>query len=328
MCRIKILLVDDDEDDFILTRDVLTRAAHGDIYELSWCNNYAAAINAMLKCHYDIYLVDYHLGKYSGLDLLNEAVRSNCSEPVIILTGKGDSKIDEEALRLGAADYLTKDELNSEILTRAIRYALRHHNTLGQLRSSENKFRILFERSKDPIMITDAEGFVFEANDAAVEFLDTTPDRLNNETLFSFYKNEEDKELFNNTMERLGSVKDMELEIISSSGKTKYCSISSFIQISQHGHKELYYSILHGIPPVKHTEREPGAPDKYVSVTRLANVMASEVYNPLSNINFATEELKNNPDRYRNEELLDIIRKNCERINQVTSTLIEEVKKE
>src|SRR5690606_4647895 len=139
MKPIKVLLVDDDEDDFILTQDILSENPRSQNYELSWCNNYSDAINAMLKRRYDVYLVDYRLGKYSGIDLLHEAVRSNCSQPIIILTGKGDLKIDEEALKVGAADYLVKGEIDSISLERSIRYALEHHKALEALKVSENK---------------------------------------------------------------------------------------------------------------------------------------------------------------------------------------------
>lgn len=322
----KILLVDDDEDDFILTRDILASGPDKDSYELSWCNNYTEAINAMLKSRYDIYLVDYRLGKYSGLDLLNEAVKSNCSEPIIILTGKGGSEIDEEALALGAADYLTKDELSSEILLRTIRYATRHHHALYQLKNSENKFRILFERSKDPIMITDSEGIIYEANEAAIKFMDSTHEELIRKNAADFYRSASNRDLFKAAMDQYGSVKDMELEIISAAGKTKYCSISSFLQISQHGHNELYYSILHDITYRKMQERKAALAEKPDAISRLAQIMATEIYNPLSNINFATEELRNSTDNQEGNALLEIIRKNCERINEITSSMIAEAR--
>ncbi len=326
MHLIKILLVDDDEDDFLLTRNILSSGNDGNYYEVSWCNNYTEAINAMLKSHYDIYLVDYRLGKHSGLDLLYEATKSNCTEPIIIFTGRGDSKIDEEALRIGAADYLTKDEINSEILARTIRYALRHHKALSQLKNSENKFRALFERSKDPIMITDSDGIIYEANEAAIRFMDTTFEELIRKNSNDFYKNLSDREIFCAAMEQYGSVKDLELEIISALGKTKYCSISSFLQISQHGHKEFYYSILHDITYRKIQEQKSLYEEKIESIGHLTRIVANEIYSPLSNINFATEELKNNSEGRDENMLIDIIRKNCERINEITSSILAKAK--
>ena len=127
MKAVKVLLIDDDEDDYILTKEIFNDIPQKENYSLSWINNYEEGINAMLKSHYDIYLVDYRLGKYTGLDLLKEAIKSNVGEPIIILTGKGDSKVDDEALQIGAADYLIKDKIDPYTIERSIRYALKHN---------------------------------------------------------------------------------------------------------------------------------------------------------------------------------------------------------
>ena len=104
---------------------------------------------------YDIYFVDYRLGAKTGVDLLKEALEHNCEEPIILLTGKGNKAIDIEAMRLGATDYLVKSELNSEKLERCIRYAIERSIHLKALRNNEQKFRNIFERSKDAIFIAD-----------------------------------------------------------------------------------------------------------------------------------------------------------------------------
>ncbi|PWG82518.1 response regulator [Pararcticibacter amylolyticus] len=321
MHPVKILLVDDDEEDFIITREILSGGPGGDMYQLYWCNRYEAAINSMLKGHYDIYLVDYRLGRHSGLDLLREAIKSNCLDPLIILTGKGDRKTDEEALMLGAADYLTKAEINFDTLTRAIRYALRHHNTIGQLKTSESKFRVLFERSKDPVIITDSTGTVYDANGSILSFLDTTFEELKKKNIISFFADPGDIEHFISQIQRYGVVKDLELEIVTSRGRRKHCRVWSFIQILQHGNSELYYTIIH---ETEKSTNEIKIPDDFAeSFTRL---MAEEVYTPLSSINFATEELLNNLDK-QNPELISIINKNCERIRTITSSLISASRK-
>ena len=325
MDSIKILLVDDDEEDFILTRDLLSSDHNGSSFEISWCNNYTEAINAMLKGYYDLYLLDYRLGKYSGLDLLHEAVKSNCTQPIVILTGKGDSKIDEEALNMGASDYLTKDNLSAESLIRTIRYAIRHHRTLAQLKSSENKFRIIFERSKDPMLISDSDGVIYEANDAAVKFVETPIQDLLRKNVIEFYRSRATRDRFLDVMGKSGFVKDMEIEMVTPSGKVKYASISSFIQISQHGNQELFYSVLHDITE-KTSKHEAPADKRYELIERITYTMSNEIYNPLSNINFAIEELKNIRKTPSELELIDIIAKNCDRIKRIASSFENELK--
>ena len=228
MSTVKILLVDDDEDDFILTKDILSENSHIQKYELSWCNSFSEAINAMLKSRYDIYLVDYRLGKDSGMDLLNEAIKSNCTEPIIMLTGKGDLKIDQEAMQLGAADYLVKDTISGPTLERAIRYALAHNQTLQQLKVSESKFRIMFERSKDTMLITNSQGRIIDANTAALSFFETNRSELLKTNAASLYKNKEDRARYIKTINAEGSITDLEVEMVTLSGKIKFCNVIIF----------------------------------------------------------------------------------------------------
>src|SRR6218665_671810 len=170
MNKIKVLLIDDDEDDYIITKDIFNRISQADRYELTWIDTFEKGINAVLKRQYDIYLVDYRLGKNTGVDLVNEAVLSGIKEPIIILTGKGDYKIDEEAMNVGAADYLVKDKIEPDTLDRSIRYALKHSETLKALKESENKFKIIFDKAKEPILISDYTGKIHDINKAGLDF--------------------------------------------------------------------------------------------------------------------------------------------------------------
>ena len=100
--RIRVLLVDDDEEDFKMTRDLLSEI-EGTHYELDWEPDYHAALELAGGDDYDVYLVDYDLGLHSGLDLLKEAMDRGCSAPMILITGVGDRSIDDAAMRAGAA---------------------------------------------------------------------------------------------------------------------------------------------------------------------------------------------------------------------------------
>src|SRR5262245_31254373 len=100
---VRVLLVDDDRDDYLLTRDLLDEIP-GDGYTLDWVSDYESAVAALDKCDHDVALVDYLLGARTGLDLLAEARRSGCKIPVILLTGKAVWEVDDAALGGGAAD--------------------------------------------------------------------------------------------------------------------------------------------------------------------------------------------------------------------------------
>jgi diguanylate cyclase (GGDEF)-like protein len=126
--RLSILIIEDDEDDFVMVRDLLAESK-GTKYDLQWVSTYNEALEAINGSKHDLYLFDYRLGKKTGLDLLNDVGGSNCMTPIILLTGQGDHEIDVEAMKAGASDYLAKDEINARLLERSIRYALERKRT-------------------------------------------------------------------------------------------------------------------------------------------------------------------------------------------------------
>ena len=151
---VHVFMVDDDEDDYVLTRDLLAEAV-GARFELEWVDTYQAALEAMGRAEHDVYLVDYRLGEQDGLELLRAAIASGCEAPIVILTGRGDHAVDVAAMKAGAADYLDKGELSAQLLERSIRYAierqraeekLEHLNLVLRAIRSVNQFIV---REKD-----------------------------------------------------------------------------------------------------------------------------------------------------------------------------------
>ncbi|NET60979.1 MAG: response regulator, partial [Symploca sp. SIO2E6] len=129
---VKVLLVDDDEDDYALTRDLLAESPTN--FELEWVATYKVALDSIEHNQYDIYLFDYRLGERNGLELLREAITLGCQGPIILLTGQGDQGIDIEAMKAGAADYLDKSQISSPWLERSIRYSLERQQAQQKIR--------------------------------------------------------------------------------------------------------------------------------------------------------------------------------------------------
>ncbi|NMG06161.1 hybrid sensor histidine kinase/response regulator [Brasilonema sp. UFV-L1] len=158
----KVLLIDDDEDDYVLTRDWFRefQVACG---ELEWINSYQNAIDAIVKNQYDVCLVDYRLGMRNGLELLREAIAKGCSSPIILLTGKGDREIDIEAMKAGAADYLEKSQLTASMLERSIRYAVERKRAEQKIR----EHAALLDVATDAIFVRDLKNQILFWNKAA-----------------------------------------------------------------------------------------------------------------------------------------------------------------
>ncbi|MDX5437568.1 MAG: response regulator, partial [Pontibacter sp.] len=105
--KIRILLIDDDEDDYIITRDIIDDIP-GRNYVLDWTGSFNEALDIIAEGRHDIYLVDFRLGAHDGLELIREAIKHGSTAPFILLTGQSDRETDEKAMRAGAMDYLVK----------------------------------------------------------------------------------------------------------------------------------------------------------------------------------------------------------------------------
>lgn len=148
--ELRVLLADDDPDDYLITRDLLL-GIESERFRLDWVPTYQAALEAIEGDNHDLYLFDYHLGEGDGLDLLSKAVARGCKAPIILLTGLDDWETDTRAIQSGAADYLVKGQLDSKHLERSIRHAMerkRAKEELGEY-STEVEIRRAQEQLKD-----------------------------------------------------------------------------------------------------------------------------------------------------------------------------------
>jgi signal transduction histidine kinase len=141
--KIRVLLVEDDEDDYILTTSLLTEI-HSDKFEPVWAKTFEEGLEHITAGDYDICLLDYRLGSHNGLELLREARSQGVTRPFILLTGQSDVELDFQAMRAGAADFQVKGQLNSANLERSIRYAIQQkqmeEERVARIRDQEARF--------------------------------------------------------------------------------------------------------------------------------------------------------------------------------------------
>lgn len=161
---IRVLVLDDNEDDFALVKFILQKSLTCN-YDMVWAPTEAAVLDAVRDGVFDVGLFDYKLGGTTGLEILRTLQNQQCDLPVILLTGSENPEIDQAALDAGAADYLCKSSLDTTRLERAIRYSISHAHMLSALRESQAQLQLFMRSVPCAVCIYDAGGTVLFENE-------------------------------------------------------------------------------------------------------------------------------------------------------------------
>lgn len=142
--EVRVLVIDDDEEDFFILKKTFQKIPNSP-FILDWTPSFEEGLKRIGEKKHDIFLIDYRLGEYTGLDLLKRAEAERRSEPFILLTGTDDREVEWRSMRLAAADYLIKGTINSEVLSRTLYYALQRK----QIEKQRLQHLMDLSRSKD-----------------------------------------------------------------------------------------------------------------------------------------------------------------------------------
>jgi diguanylate cyclase (GGDEF)-like protein len=144
-----ILLVDDDEEDYMLTRNLLAQVTTPKC-TLEWRSTYEEGLAAILENRHDLYLLDYSLGARNGIDLVRAAMQSEVAAPVLLYTAHDDFELDSVAATAGATDFLVKSHITAPLLGRAIRFALARQKSIeAHRRAADDVNAELLVRSEE-----------------------------------------------------------------------------------------------------------------------------------------------------------------------------------
>ena len=198
---IRILVVDDAREHAEMVLDFLRMSEGLSGAVMKTAGSYDGALRELLADDYDVAFFDYILGARNGLDLLRELRLQGIETPVIVLTGRGAEEVAVEAMKAGAADYLSKTAISVESLEHAIRHALaigsqeqQRRKAETALRASEERFRALVENSSDALFLLDAEGRVTYVAASAPRHLGWASGEMLGKSIFDFL-HPDDREL-------------------------------------------------------------------------------------------------------------------------------------
>lgn len=143
---LKVLIVDD-EDTFRLSLEIALKMSNK--FQIHSCDSGESAVEALEKESFDVVILDHRMPAMSGLDVLQWMHERKIDIPVIMLTAAGSETIAVEAMRLGAYDYLRKDQIEIDRLPITINSVHERYLYRREMSRQEEQERQAVEKEKD-----------------------------------------------------------------------------------------------------------------------------------------------------------------------------------
>ncbi len=322
MPDIRVLIIDDDEDDYFITSQYLEEITEFNV-SCNWCFKSEDALLKLTDNSYDAYFMDYRLGARTGIEILKEAIDKGCIKPVILLTGKGNAQIDRLAVENGAYDYLIKGELNTETLERSLRYALERYKSFKLINDNEKKYRLLFENAISFIFTCNETLHFTECNPASLYLLGYLPEELKGKSLLDLVS-DKDKPSVKELLTEKKNSNNLNIELITRLSSTIPGSLSmTYFDLPD---KQSYWQGIILDETIRNqAEQAKLQKEKLEATYRLVRTLAHEIRNPLTNIGLSLEGIEEK--KIDSQKLfIDIIKRSSSRINSIISELLQSSK--
>ncbi len=116
------LMAEDDPADAELVKQMLAQAFDEE-YAVVCVDRFEKIQTALANGTFEALILDMNLPDRSGIDNVSQLGCHFPELPIVVLTGQDDLSVAVEALKRGAQDYLTKNNVTPEVLSRSLRYA-------------------------------------------------------------------------------------------------------------------------------------------------------------------------------------------------------------
>lgn len=323
---LNILLIEERESDKEKIQAHLKSAKHYK-YRLEWVNDYQKARELIFDADYDVFLIDLEIGKKRGMSLLKALRNEDDERPVIMLTNEKDQENDILAMSSGANDFIIKSELSENMLERTIRYNQEKFLNRQTINLRKIRYKELFEKSLDAVLLVDHDFFIQEANAALGSLIEQKVAQIKKQSLGKLFA---ERSAFEELCARIieqGLIKKFECELINSNGERRLCHISAVTLFDLENQISGYQLIIKDETESKKNEQKILRAEKLGMTGRIARSIAHEVRNPLTNINLALDQLRSegNEDD-SNKTYIDIIERGSERVNSLITELLNSSK--
>jgi len=134
--EINILVIDDSGDVF---EGIKAFLGDQDLVNMSRAANMKEALTMLGQGQFDMIFLDHLLNDGTSIDFLREAEKEGIETPVIVISGQGDEMLVSQVIQLGAYEYLPKNRINLESVSRVINNTLERARLRNDVKKAQAK---------------------------------------------------------------------------------------------------------------------------------------------------------------------------------------------
>jgi len=182
---IKILLVEDNPGDVVIIKEML-KEIDGIHFHVITANNLEDGLKHLTNEDFDILLLDLKLPDSEAIKTFTTINQNARDLPIIILTGLSDEELAISSVGNGAQDYLVKGQTNTQLLTKSIKYSIERNRIEKELRSSEEKYRLMVEKIQSGVFLINSKNKLEYVNESMAKMLGYTVHEMLNMQISHF----------------------------------------------------------------------------------------------------------------------------------------------
>lgn len=318
----EVLFIEDNPTDALLIAEALRDAPFPHV-KLTHCERLGDALAKLAKQRFDAALLDLSLPDSRGIQTV-ERIRLAASElPLIVLTGTNDVELVTSILARGAQDYVLKQDVEGQILAKAIFFAVERHRVTVELERNRRELEArearireqaaLIHAARDSIMVTDLQGIVVFWNESAERILGWSADEVIGKSVRDFLIADSNRfQTIWNELEKSGEWRE-EIGLKSKKGgEVLTDSRLSLVQDDQ-GHPKTILAISTDITERKKLETRFLRAQRMESIGSLAGGIAHDLNNVLAPITMATSLLRDKVKDAEGRHLIETVATSAQR---------------
>lgn len=170
--RWRVLMVDDDQEEYLITKEILS-GDRNNLFSINWVSTVQDALWEIENNHYDAVLIDYDLGKNTGLELVKDIRSKGSNIPLIIHTGRPKEYFEGFQISSLSTDIISKNDVTAPLLEQTIRYAVERKRIEEALRKATTELeKQVQERTQELMQTNELLETIFSSINIHIAFLD------------------------------------------------------------------------------------------------------------------------------------------------------------